>query len=42
MDEKTTGFTSVKPGSGFSAGLLSRVMVSPILVSLTVFIPAMI
>ena len=40
MEENTTGFASLKPGKGSGAGLLSRVIVSPMLVSLTVLIPA--
>ena len=42
MEAKTTGFTSLKPGSGLAAGLASRVMVSPMRVSLTVLMLAMI
>ena len=42
MDEKTTGFTSLKPGKRlFLPGPVSRVIVSPILVSLTVLMPEM-
>jgi hypothetical protein len=41
MDEKTIGLASLKPGRGSSAGRVSRVTVSPILMSLTVLTPEM-